>query len=394
MVQLQLINNLFYKDIFMYKYSFMMAVALSQLLFTTSLVQAEPVAFPDISLSLNKNENPYKINADILGDVHIGGVLTGLAMAQTNELSSDDEHNLDLSNGQLFIQKNSGLVQFYAQAGGYSIPSLGLPYVNADDSIDNLFGVLPVAYVTVAPHENFSISVGKLPTLIGAEYTFTFQNLNIQRGLLWNQENAVNRGVQLDYMNGDFSAAISFNDGFYSDRFNWVSGLVSYNFTENHNAYITGGANLGDTRKATFATPLLQNNDNIATIAYTYTDDKWLISPYVQYNYVKEDREIGINDEGSTLGFAVLANYKYTDNYSLAARGEYISSSGGSAMLYGSDSDAWSITLTPTYKQGAFFARADLAYVGLQDAAAGAGFGKNGDEDGQARLVLETGLLF
>jgi len=28
----------------------------------------------------------------------------------------------------------------------------------------------------------------KLPTLIGAEYTFTFENMNIERGLLWNQE--------------------------------------------------------------------------------------------------------------------------------------------------------------------------------------------------------------
>jgi hypothetical protein len=119
-----------------------------------------------------------------------------------------------------------------------------------------------------------------------------------------------------------------------------------------------------------------------------------LISPYVQYNHVEEDRSIGIADEGSTLGFSLLGNYQFDDHFGLAARGEYITSSGGSAMLYGRDSDAWSITITPTYKDGAFFARAEASYVGLQDSAAGSGFGKNGNEDGQARLLLETGFLF
>ena len=44
----------------------------------------------------------------------------------------------------------------------------------------------------------FSAEVGALPTLIGAEYTFSFENMNIERGLLWNQENAVNKGIQLN----------------------------------------------------------------------------------------------------------------------------------------------------------------------------------------------------
>jgi len=53
-----------------------------------------------------------------------------------------------------------------------------------------------------------------LPTLVGAEYTFSFENMNIERGLLWNQENAVNRGVQLNYAADPFTFAFSWNDGF------------------------------------------------------------------------------------------------------------------------------------------------------------------------------------
>jgi hypothetical protein len=52
---------------------------------------------------------------------------------------------------------------------------------------------------------------------MGAEYTFTFENMNIERGLLWNQENAINRGIQVNQTIGK-SASLSWNDGFYSNR--------------------------------------------------------------------------------------------------------------------------------------------------------------------------------
>ncbi|MGT2492308.1 outer membrane beta-barrel protein [Cupriavidus basilensis] len=59
------------------------------------------------------------------------------------------------------------------------------------------------------PAENFSVMVGKLPTLIGAGARSQFQNMNIERGLLWNQENAVNRGVQVNYAAGPLTLAAS-----------------------------------------------------------------------------------------------------------------------------------------------------------------------------------------
>ncbi len=43
----------------------------------------------------------------------------------------------------------------------------------------------------------------------GRGYTFTFQNTNIHRGVLWNQENAVNKGVQLNYASGPLSISAS-----------------------------------------------------------------------------------------------------------------------------------------------------------------------------------------
>ncbi len=69
--------------------------------------------------------------------------------------------------------------------------------------------------------------IGKLPTLMGAEYKFDFQNMNIERGLLWNQENAINRGIQVNQTLGKFAASISWNYGYYSNVYSWLSGSLT-----------------------------------------------------------------------------------------------------------------------------------------------------------------------
>ena len=72
----------------------------------------------------------------------------------------------------------------------------------------NLYGPVPTAYLKLVPTKTTSILIGELPTLIGAEYTFSFENMNIERGLLWNQENAISRGIQLNQAIGKYLAAL------------------------------------------------------------------------------------------------------------------------------------------------------------------------------------------
>jgi hypothetical protein len=61
---------------------------------------------------------------------------------------------------------------------------------------------------------------------------------------------------------------------------------------------------------------------------------------------------------------------------------------------YGTGSDAWSATLTPTYQWKQFFGRADVSYVGTGDATTGDLFGSTGTNKDQLRFVFETGVLF
>ena len=52
--------------------------------------------------------------------------------------------------------------------------------------------------------------------------------MNIERGLLWNQEPAVSRGIQLNDTWKKLTMSFSWNDGFYSNRYTSLSGLLAY----------------------------------------------------------------------------------------------------------------------------------------------------------------------
>lgn len=184
------------------------------------------------------------------------------------------------------------MFQFYLQAGIYDIPALGTSYLAADKAVTDLYGPLPVAFVKLQAEKNTSIEIGSLPALIGAEYTFTFENMNVERGLLWNQESAVSRGIQLNQTMGKFSASVSWNDGYYSNRYSWVTGSLAYANGPHAISFLAGG-NLGQTAYSSLATPI-QNDGAIYNVIYTYTKGSWILQPYFQYNNVPTNAKIGV----------------------------------------------------------------------------------------------------
>jgi hypothetical protein len=343
------------------------------------------------------SEAPAPI-ADLL-KFDLNGVVSGIGIVQNHAVSGDRSARVDASNAQVMIQKADGLIQYYLQVGAYSVPDLGFQYTSSGRAVDKLWGPLPAAYIKIAPFQNFSLLAGNLPTLIGAEYTFTFENMNIERGLLWNQENAINRGVQANYSIGPVSASLSWNNGFYSKSYTWVTGLLSYAINSANTVSVVGGGNAGFSKFSNVATPVLQNNGQIYNLIYTYLSSPWIIQPYFQATVVPHNTEIGAGKTTSTIGGAILASYALTDNFFLAGRAEYIGSTGsktdGSAnLLYGPGSEAWSLTLTPTYQYKKFFARAEASYVQAMSYTSGAVFGNKNENPSQVRGLIEAGLLF
>jgi len=341
---------------------------------------------------------PATFDAGPFGKIAANGILNGFGMWQGNHVPGDEPTQAALSNGQVFIQKTDGWFQFYLQAGAYTLPSLATPFLATDKTLTNFYGPVPQGFVKLQAGKNTSFQIGALPTLIGAEYTFSFENMNIERGLLWNQENAVNRGIQVNQTMGKFTASLSWNDGFYSNRYTWLSGSLAY-ANGPHSLAFVGMGNYGQTAFQNLATPV-QNNSSIYNVIYTYNKGSWIVQPYFQYTNVPTNAKIGVVKGASTTGGAILVNHTFKHGFSLPVRWEYIASSGSAKdpdvvnLMFGPGSKGTSITVTPTFQYGGFFVRGDLSWVHAVDHTPGDVFGPNGVNANQPRAMAEIGFMF
>ncbi len=341
---------------------------------------------------------PLIFDAGPVGKIAVNGIVNGFGMWQGNHVPGDNTTQAALSNGQVFIQKTDGWFQFYVQAGAYTLPSLATPFLATDKTMTNFYGPVPQAYLKLQAGKNTSFEIGALPTLIGAEYTFTFENMNIERGIVWNQENAVNRGIQVNQTMGKFTASLSWNDGFYSNRYSWLWGSLAYANGPHALSFVAGG-NMSQTKFQSLATPV-QNNGSIYNVIYTYNKGAWIVQPYFQYTNVPTNQKIGVLKGASTTGGAILVNHTFKHGFSLPVRWEYISSSGSAKdpdvvnLMFGPGSAGTSITVTPTFQYGGFFLRGDLAWVHASNQTPGNVFGPNGVNANQPRAVAEIGFIF
>jgi hypothetical protein len=357
------------------------------------------MANPPMAGPLVANPNPFSFEPSPFGTVYVTGVVSGFALVQGDPVSVDKTARIDLGNAMVILQKTDGPFQFFVQAGGYSLPSLGTPYITARRTIGDFYGPVPVAYAKIAPTDEFSLQAGKLTSPLGSEYTFTFQNMNIERGLLWNQEPSISRGIQANYTIGPLALTLSLTDGYYSNRYNWLTGSATYTIDKSNSLGLAASGNFSSTATSTLVTPLFQSNSQIVDLMYTYSAAPWTISPYFQATNVPASSKLGILHDAATFSGAVLASYAFNDNVSLAGRAEDIASTGSVAngapnLLYGPGSTAWSVTLTPTYQQGILFVREEVSFVQANGITPGLAFGRGGNTRSQARVMVEGGVLF
>ncbi len=362
---------------------------------------SSPVSTPGMEGPLAATLKPQSFDVPSLGKIYVSGAITGIGLAESSPFPGDREKLADVSNAQVFVQKVDGEVQFFLDGGIYAFPELGAGYVTSPTETRNLYGPLPLAYVKYVPNSAFSIEAGKLPGIIGVEYPFTYENMNIFRGLLWNQEIPVTRGVQANYSQGAFSASLSLNDGFYSNRYTWISAMATWTFNSANSLSLIGSGNTGKTGYGSFATPVPQNNDSqLDNLAYSYTAGAWIAQVYLQYAETKSGSSIGIGKPASTRAAGILANYAVPNTrLNVSGRGEIISSSGSAEdgspnLLYGPGSRACSATLTLAYQVGVLFGRGEISLVRTASATHGEAFGPAGDNRTQTRGVLEAGILF
>lgn len=359
---------------------------------------APPALSPALAGPLSYNPDPLSVDVPSVGKLYITAIGSGFVGTQSRSTPGVASSFADVSNAQVIIQKPEGVIQFLVQAGLYNHETLGTPLVRSTQFTDITYGPVPQAWLKLAPSSNFNIQAGILPTLIGLEAPFSFQNLNIDRGILWGQENVLTRGVQANLTVGKFAFSLALTDGFFSGKFNWLSGTATYNFDSSNILTLVAGGALTKNDRSTFATPVFQNNSSIYNIIYTYTKGPILIQPYFQYTHVPSLAFLGTTATDSFSG-AILARYTVSENFSLPVRFEYISTTGSAAsgaasLIYGPGSRAFTFTVTPTYTWKRFFVRPEFSIVSASKITPGFAFGADGRARSQARGRVEFGVMF
>src|ERR1700679_1735666 len=213
-----------------------------------------PVPMPAMSGPLTNNPAPFSLDSvpgvdQILGKVYVSGALSGMVMGQSNakEIPGDRDGYMDLTNGTVTLQKTDGWFQWYVQAGAYSYPTLGAPYTNASNTGSATFGAVPQAWGKVVLSASFNVIAG----------------------------------LQANYTMRAFNLSLSWNDGYYSSRYNEISGLVSYAFNGGADTLAVAAEwQMGHTFYGNARSTLFQQHSSIYNLIYTPTSGNWTISPY------------------------------------------------------------------------------------------------------------------
>lgn len=351
------------------------------------VVHAAPLTLPP----------PVSFNGGPLGTLSAQGIVSGMWSGSNEPTGSNPQNRFETSNAFVIVQKTTGELQFYVQAGAYAFPSVGVPRATTT-AYTNLFGPVPAAYLKVVPDGEWSFEAGKLATMIGQESTYTYLNFNIQRGVVWNDmENAVSRGVQANYASGPISAALQVSDGFYSKRYGAVEAMVGYSLSPTNTVSFVA---LVPDRNTPPNPTFTDANARLYNLMWTYSTGPWVLAPYLIAMDSPASPSAGFADSAHASGAVFLASYSFTKRWSLGSRLEYATSSGnagsanGNILGYGPNSKAWTLTFTPTYQNQGYFARAEASYVHAVDFVPGSVFGSSGTNANQFRVAVETGLMF
>ncbi|MHB8147263.1 MAG: outer membrane beta-barrel protein [Vulcanimicrobiaceae bacterium] len=318
-----------------------------------------------------------------------------------NAGGSDQGSRFNISNAFVNVARNTGFFRYGASVGLYSIPVVGLSGNNTlgANVNTNVYGPVPSLYVSLNPNNHTSIMVGKLATLIGQEYTYTYLNSNIQRGLVWNMETAVSRGVRLTATEGKYTGALELNDGFYSGHFLGVEGSLALAADANTSyqfVFVVPNSDAPSNPTSTIANKRLYN------FMYTASRGRWSLAPYILLVQSPQSSALGYSTSESAYGLVFASTYSFNPTWSLTGRIEDIAnrsttsdqSPNADLVGYGPGSGAWSFTLTPTYHYEHFLLRSDLSEVTVRSAAPGSAFGATGSQRNQFRIVVESGLEF
>ena len=359
---------------------------------------ADPTPGPSPSPTPSPSPSPVALHAVLSAtEAFTSGVnATGSFDTPTG---ADLTERFNVSNAFAILAKTSGKLQYAVQGGVYSIPVIGVAGNKTIQSGANtdLYGPIPLADLQYVPTSNFNVSVGVLATLTGQESTFTYEDWNIERGAVWNVENAVSRGFRAAFTSGKATATLGANDGFYSGTYGAAEASLTFAPDANDSWLVVWL----DPNPRTPGNPTAAiANKELLNFVASHTTGKLQLAPYVLYARSPAEASLHYAGDESAFGAAILGNYAFCSTFSTALRLETLhdSSTPGDASAnadligYGPGSGINTWTITPAWQLGhGAFVRADYAHAHVTGSAPGLAFGDRGNGHDQSRVMVEVG---
>lgn len=188
------------------------------------------------------------------------------------------------------------------------------------------------AYVTyrLPVGNGLDISLGKFVTLLGAEVIEAPSNYNISRSYLFGYAIPfTHTGVRLQYpINDKLSATLGINNGWDNVNDNnhgkSVEGQLAFNFSEKYQLYVNGiyGSEQDDRDGP--------KRGVIDLVGILKPIDKLTLQLNFDYGSEKGAYTFGgVTKRAEWEGFSMVANYDFTDKFSLSGRWEYFDDQDG-----------------------------------------------------------------
>ena len=300
-------------------------------------------------------------------DIEMTGGVTAGYFYTTNIGSSNNDYFTVSTFAIDLTSKPSPMIGFTAGFGATTQPDL----LDETQPPSAEFG-LEYGWVSIRPLEGLTVDAGQLLTNIGYELYHTYDNKNYTFGLVWFAQPVTYPGARVTYSvtDGIDVYAEYTQDGRDSFALGSIGSIAGFNYAVSYFDY-TASKNLVDVVLST----------EVAGIE---------LGTNIDYQWLDDTAKTPGNDD-TAYGIAVYASAKF-DVFEIPVRIEYVND-GTSGIYSVAGDDAWSFTITPTYKPSKnTYVRGEFAYVNTD----GKGFtdDEGNRKDNRTFVGVEAGFVF
>ena len=325
-------------------------------------------------------------------DIEMTGGVTAGYFYTTNIGSSNNDYFTVSTFAIDLTSKPSPMIGFTASFGATTQPDL----LDETQPPSADFG-LEYGWVSIRPFEGLTVDAGLLLTNIGYELYHTYDNRNYTFGLVWYAQPVTYPGARVTY---SVANGIDVYAEYTQDTAGSVDGVTP------SDAFAFGS--IGTVGNFNYAVSYFDYNKtkNLVDVVLSTDVQGIELGVNIDYQWMDDTAKDAIKASGATsvddtaYGVALYAVAKM-DVFEIPVRIEYVNdgqSTSSSAVvdegIYGiAGDDAWSFTITPTYKPSKnTYVRAEFAYVNTDEK----GFldDEGNKKDNRTFIGVEAGFVF